>query len=69
MALLDETIILLKNRPVTITLRQIAKDLKVSPNWLSLLVNNEIDNPGIVGIQKLHDYLLNKKREQPELPV
>lgn len=69
MPLLDETLILLKNRPVTLELKQIAKAIDVSPNWLSMLVNNKIDNPGVVSIQKLHDYLVSKKKEQPGLAL
>lgn len=69
MPLLDETLILLKTRPVTLELKQIAKAIDVSPNWLSMLNKGKIDNPGIVGIQKLHDYLVSKKKEQPQLSM
>lgn len=69
MPLLDDTLALLKNRPVTLELKQIAKAIDVSPNWLSMLVNNKIDNPGVVSIQKLHDYLVSKQKEQPKLPL
>ena len=67
MPLLDETLFLLKNRPVTLELKQIAQAINVSPNWLSMLNNGKIENPGIVYIQKLHDYLVSKKKEQPQL--
>ncbi len=67
MTLLEETLILLRNRPVTLELKQIAQAIDVSPNWLSMLNKDKIENPGIVGIQKLHDYLVSKKKEQPEL--
>ena len=69
MHLLDETLLLLRNRPVTLELKQIAQAIDVSPNWLSMLNKGNIDNPGIVGIQKLHDYLVSKQKEQPKLPL
>lgn len=69
MPLLDETLLLLRNRPVTLELKQIAQAIDVSPNWLSMLNKGNINNPGVVGIQKLHDYLLSKQKEQPKLPI
>lgn len=69
MPLLDETLILLRNRPVTLELKQIAQAIDVSANWLSMLHKGNIDNPGVVYIQKLHDYLIQKQKEQPKLPI
>lgn len=67
MPLLDETLMLLKHRSATLELKQIAKDIDVSINWLSMLNKGKIENPGIVLIQRLHDYLVSKKKEQPTL--
>ena len=69
MPLLDETLFLLKNRPVTLELKQIAQAINVSPNWLSMLHKGHINNPGVAYIQRLHDYLVSKQKEQPKLPL
>jgi hypothetical protein len=36
---------------------EIAKGAGVKLRWLHMLANNEIPNPGVVGVQKVHDYL------------
>ncbi len=69
MPLLDETLLLLKHRSATLELKQIAKAIDVSPNWLSMLNKGKIENPGVLSIQRLHDYLIAKQKEQPKLAL
>ena len=55
MNLLDKTKVLLSvsKEPR----REIAKNADVGFEWLKKFQAGEIENPGVVSIQKLHDYL------------
>ncbi len=55
MNLLDKTKVLLSvsKEPR----REIAKNADVGFEWLRKFQAGEIDNPGVVNVQKLHDYL------------
>jgi hypothetical protein len=37
---------------------EIAEGVGVSRRWIYMFQNDEIPNPGIVGVQKLHDFLI-----------
>lgn len=41
--------------------KDIAERAGVKYAWLMLLRNNEIPNPGVVGIQKLYDFFTSAK--------
>jgi len=49
---------LLRTRPVTLTLRKIAKELDISESWLTKFANGRFDRPSPKRIEKLHSYLL-----------
>lgn len=59
--LMNATVELLRLRPRTLTLPMIAKDIGVSPYWLSMLVNGQIPNPSVVKIERLYCYLTKKE--------
>lgn len=67
--LLDTTILLLRQRPASLELKKIAGDLEIPISWLSQFNRGLIDDPGVKRIQALHDYLIEKHKEQPGLPV
>jgi hypothetical protein len=60
MRLLKETLDLLINRPAWLKLSIIESETGLKSDWLSLLQLNKIPNPGVVGIEKLNDYLKAK---------
>ncbi|WP_295458954.1 hypothetical protein [uncultured Thiodictyon sp.] len=49
------------------TRKTIAKEADVKIDWLNMFAQNRIPKPGVIPIQKLHDYLAVKLTE-PELP-
>lgn len=65
--LLEQTKLLLKERPNYLALKTIAEDLSIPISWLSQFNRELIADPGVKRIQILHDYLSDKKKEQPEL--
>lgn len=69
MSLLNTTIELLQKRPVKLDLKQISRDLHISYGWLCMFHQGKIENPGIKHIQMLHDYLVEKHKDQPKLPM
>jgi len=44
-------------REATISYREIDKATGISPNWLSLFVNNEVPDPSINRVEALYTYL------------
>lgn len=48
---------LLKKRPDTITLVQIAEDLDLSYSWICKLSSGNLKNPSYQKLQAVHDYL------------
>lgn len=59
--LLEETIKLLNERDRSLTIKIIAADLNFSISWLHKLAQNNIPNPGVNQIIKLHNYLIDIK--------
>lgn len=57
----DETLYLMRYRPVILTQIQIAKDTGLTVDWLSKFQNGKIDNPGVVYVEILNEYLKNYK--------
>lgn len=55
--LLDRTHDLLASRRDDLTLVQIAEDTELDYSWLSKFAQGRIPNPGVSGVQTLHDYL------------
>lgn len=54
---LTETIALLKARPRTVTLEDIAKAANVSTSWLTQLISNKISDPSFNKVMRVRDYL------------
>lgn len=54
------TVALLNGRPRNLTLTQIASDTELSVRWLSAFGAGTIANPGVISVEKLHDYLTVK---------
>lgn len=57
----DETRTMLNNRPAHLTIDEIAIKVDVSPQWLRLLARGKIDDPGVIKIQTLYQFLKNYK--------
>lgn len=53
----DETIKLLLDRPASLPMDTIAKEIGVSTSWLNTLARRKIANPGVVTIETLNLYL------------
>ena len=52
-----ETLLLLKNRPVTLTFEEIGKETKLSISWLKAFRAEVLKNPSYFRIEKLHTFL------------
>jgi transcriptional regulator with XRE-family HTH domain len=61
MAMYEETLKLLENRPRKLTYAQIERDIGVNESWLRQLASGKIDDPGVKKIQKLNIYLKEVK--------
>lgn len=55
----DTAMQLLTNRPVSLKIKAIAKDLNISESWLRTFASGNIENPGVVTIEALIAYLQN----------
>lgn len=55
-SLLDRTQALVSSLKQIMTLREIADGAGVSSHWLEKFANGKIPNPGIVHVQKVHDF-------------
>jgi GTP-sensing pleiotropic transcriptional regulator CodY len=53
----DETISLLKNRPASLTTQTIADELGLTKSWVNLMAAGKIENPGVIHVQKLNEFL------------
>ena len=53
-----ETIRLLRGRPKSLTLRQIAEDTELGEEWIKSVLHEKTEDPGVNKIQKLYEYLL-----------
>lgn len=56
----DQTIKLLKNRPVWMTLGIISMETTIPEGWLKSLSQNKIHDPSVNRIETLKNYLENK---------
>lgn len=45
----------------TLPIDTIAEEVGVSRRWLYMVNNGEIPNPGIVSVQRLHDFLVSAR--------
>lgn len=59
------TVTLLRNRPSTVTLDDVAVGACVGRSWLSALLNGQIKTPSADKIQSLYEFLSKK----PLIPV
>lgn len=57
--LYEKTLNLLRSRPVSLELKDIADAIEVTPSWLSAFNNGRIADPKYSKLQKLHDYLIS----------
>lgn len=55
----DETRELLVNRPAVLAISKIAEETEISESWLNTFARGAIENPGVVTICKLNEYLTN----------
>lgn len=58
--LLETTRELLRNRPVTVSYKLIAKDIDVSERFLVYLASGKGDHPSVSNVQRLYEYLSGK---------
>ena len=60
--LYEETMVMLHEcrRPIA----KIARDIHMTNKWLEKVKKGQIKNPGVHSTQKLHDYLIDLKREE-----
>lgn len=63
--LASHTVSLLRNRPRSVTLEQVAEGAQVKKSWLSALLAGDFDDPSANRIQRLYEYLA----EKPLLPI
>lgn len=59
----DQTRLALNNRPASLTFAEICKELNVSESWLRLFSRGKIENPGVVTIETLNEFLKNYKKK------
>jgi hypothetical protein len=55
--LLERTLYLVNNAPRSITFAEMARQIDVSPSWVSAFAKDLIPDPGVRKVQALHDYL------------
>ncbi|QJD54473.1 hypothetical protein P9A30_gp31 [Sphingomonas phage Lucius] len=61
--LLKRTQELVLNAPRSISYAEMGRQIEASAKWVSLLAKGKLENPGIVTVQRLHDYLANISTE------
>lgn len=59
-SLTNATAELLRNRPVSLTLKQLAIDCNVSADWLSLLLNGHVPNAAADKVQRVYERLTGR---------
>lgn len=59
----DRTRLALNNRPASLPLCEIAVAIRVSESWLRLFSRGKIENPGVVTIETLNEFLKNYKKK------
>jgi predicted transcriptional regulator len=59
----DITRQMLKNRPLSVSTAEIAKEINVSPAWVNAFAKGKIPNPGVNTVETLNAFLkkINKK--------
>ncbi len=59
--LLERTLFLVRNRPASLTLEQIAKDTTINHNWLKAFSMARYGNPRVKEVERLYVYLSGKQ--------
>ena len=59
-SLFEQTLKLIKHRPASVSIKQIARDTGISYNWLSSFHQEKIPDPKFNRLQTLHDYLIEQ---------
>lgn len=54
------TVTLLRNRPHSLTLADVAEGSKLTKSWLSALLSGQISNPSADKVQDLYEFLSKK---------
>ena len=60
----DSTLELLKNRPISITLDEIADNCLVSKEWLKKFTNGRIKGGGVIAVETVYTFLKNHPNNQ-----
>lgn len=60
-SLLERTLHLVRNRPPSLTLEQLANEAGVNHNWLKAFILERYPNPRIREVEKLHAFLSSKR--------
>lgn len=59
----DETILLLNNRPLSVSTKDIATYLGVTTQWVNQFAKGGINNPGVNTVETLNRFLKDKIKE------
>lgn len=59
MPLLERTLHLVRNAPRSLSYAEMARQIEASPAWVQQFAKGAIPNPGVITVQRLHDYLAN----------
>lgn len=60
--ILTETTEMLRNRPPSLSLREISKGADVNLHWLGKFVQGKFEDPGVKKIMRLHRFLRSALR-------
>lgn len=61
--LLERTLTLVRNRPPSLTLEQIANDANLNHNWVKAFAMARYPNPRVREVERLYTYLSGKQLE------
>lgn len=59
--LLERTLFLVRNRPPSLTLEQIANDANINHNWLKAFAMARYSNPRVREVERLYVHLSGKQ--------
>lgn len=57
----SRTLALVRDRPASLTLKQIATDTAIDHNWLKAFAAERITSPGVNKVEALYNYLTKGK--------
>jgi hypothetical protein len=59
----ETTLKMLRDRPSTLSMREIAEETGLGYDWLRSLNSGRIPSPGILKIERLYEYLSSRQSE------